>query len=811
MTNKSYKIYSINKYSDWNEKKINSIKKEYNIDKILEKIEDDNGYHIRINPEKEYIFFGDVDGHIQKFKDFSNFLIDFLKNKYGVNVTFDDIKYTTNESKKGSYHYSIPTLFCSCIKLKEIIGNMKIDYEKIYNNSKVIDTTVYSKHWFRLPNQLKEEKFGTEHLIVTGELIDFFPEFIPHDSISIEDKKYAKSNIKKNNQKIKKKVKICDITETDDETVIDYFKKEFITNQKDFELLAKLFDNCFKDDRFDDFECWRSVGMALKNRFSEEGFELFNYFSSKGTNYDGEEKTKKIWNGYKIMNTDDKKYSIATIYYYAKIDNKDKFIKIMKKYSIFSEFKLSSTAIAKYIKHLKSDSFVWKDDILYCFNGKYWEKNDSLMRIYISDELSDFLKDMLATCYWNDKEFVSLKKELKKMETLPFKKEIVETTRDYLKNDKIEFDDKYWLFGFNNILYDLKLGEFRDYKYDDYISITTGFDWIEPDKKSIEKVIKIIKQIFPIEDERDLYITILSTALEGRCLEKFVVSSGSGRNGKGLLNDLALASMGNYGLIANNAILFELNKTGSNPEKANIDKKRLVIFREPPERSKFENAVIKELTGGGGFSSRGHFESNAQKKLHNTTIVECNKKPPFAEEPQIADVVRLIDIQCGSFFTEDDKLIDHKNNIYLANKEYKTDEFKNTYKYALLKILFDSYKKYKDNDYKLVIPKSVQDRTNSYLELSCNIIGWFKENYEKTENKSDFVKIKNVFNEFKTSEFYFNLNRNDKRKYNYSYFIKYFAENILYSKFYVLKSNDLSNVIKYHKRIEIVDSNSESS
>ena len=805
MVEKIYGIYSVTKYSNWNDEKINNVKKRYTMDDILEKLEDDNGYHIRINPDKNYIFFGDVDGHEYNFKDFAKFMIKFFKNKYDIIISNDDIYFTINKSKRGSYHYSIPSLYCSCKKLKEIVGNMKIEYIKSYKNNKVIDTSIYSKHWFRLPYQTKENKKGTEHLIVAGELIDFFPEYIPKNSESIEMKEYIDKNT--THPKKEKRVRIVSITDTDDDTVVENFKNEFLTNKQDFELLAKLFDNCYKKERFDNFECWKDVGMALKNRFSEEGFELFNYFSSKGKEtYEGVEKTKIVWDGYKQVSGG---FSIGTLYYYAKTDNKEKYIKIMKKYSLFSEFNLSSTAIAKYIKHLKSDSFIWKDNILYCFNGKYWEKDDSLMRIYISDELIDFLKDILATCYWNDNEFGLFKKQLKKLETLAFKKEIVETTKDYLKNNNIDFDSKYWLFGFNNVVYDLKLCEFRDYKYDDYISVTTGYDWTMPNNDFVEKIEKIINQIFPEKEERKLYLTILSTALEGRCLEKFVVSSGNGRNGKGLLNDLALASMGNYGLIANNAILFELNKTGSNPEKANIDKKRLVIFREPPERSKFENAVVKELTGGGGFSSRGHHESKTEKKLHNTTIVECNKKPLFAEEPQAADVNRLIDIKFCSFFTEDKKLVNKENNIYLANKEYKTDEFKNTYKFALLKILFDTYKGYKNNGYALSIPKSVKDRTNSYLELSCNIIGWFKENYENTGEKNDYVKLKDVFKDFKNSEFYFNMNKNDKRKYNYSYFTKYFAENIVYSKFYAERYNNNRNILHCHIKNELNDSDSE--
>lgn len=220
------------------------------------------------------------------------------------------------------------------------------------------------------------------------------------------------------------------------------------------------------------------------------------------------------------------------------------------------------------------------------------------------------------------------------------------------------------MFGFDNIVYDLEEGEFGNYKYDDYISTTTGYEWREPTEKELETVNNLIKQIMPNEEERN-YI------LDGRCLEKFIIFNGSGGNGKGMIDDMLLLALGNYGLIGNNAILFETNKSGSNPEKANIHKKRLVIFREPAEKNKFENSVVKELTGGGTFSARGHHESTTKKELNLTTMVECNKRPLFAEEPCRSEIRRIIDLYFRTTFTHDKRLVDEKNNIYLANPEYK--------------------------------------------------------------------------------------------------------------------------------------------
>ena len=312
---------------------------------------------------------------------------------------------------------------------------------------------------------------------------------------------------------------------------------------------------------------------------------------------------------------------------------------------------------------------------LYCYNDKYWQTDDVLMKKYINSELYDDLKKMVVSLYWDRDDFQTIKKKLDKLKTLPFKKDIVETYKEFGVNNDVKFDDKWWLLGFNNSVYDMETEQFREYKYDDYVSMTCGFDWREPTDDELKTMNSIIESIMPIEEERSLYLQILCTALEGRCLEKFIVFNGSGGNGKGLMDDLLLTALGQYGILANNGILFETSKTGSNPEKANIHKKRLVIFREPPEKNKFENSIVKELTGGGTFSARSHHEKETEKELNLTMIVECNKKPLFSEEPKDAELRRLIDLYFRSTFTTDHSMIDPSKHIYMANSIYKTKDF----------------------------------------------------------------------------------------------------------------------------------------
>ena len=90
-----------------------------------------------------------------------------MDSHYNVQVVNDDISFTNNKNKKGSYHISIPNLNASTEKLKEIFTNFKnMCFDK---DSKCINTSIYSEHWFRYPNQSKEGDETQRHKFVKGE------------------------------------------------------------------------------------------------------------------------------------------------------------------------------------------------------------------------------------------------------------------------------------------------------------------------------------------------------------------------------------------------------------------------------------------------------------------------------------------------------------------------------------------------------------------------------------------------------------------------------------------------------------------
>lgn len=85
--------------------------------------------------------------------------------------------------------------------------------------------------------------------------------------------------------------------------------------------------------------------------------------------------------------------------------------------------------------------------------------------------------------------------------------------------------------------------------------------------------------------------------------------------------------------------------------------------------------------------------------------------------------------------------------------------------------------------------KIIKDDIDKY------IVQWFKNNYVETHDNKDVVKIKDVYDEFSESDYFFNLSKMERRKYNKAFFVEYFETNIFLRKFYKKRHNNVRNVL----------------
>ena len=755
-----------------------------NINEIIKLLEKDNGYHIRINPKKECIIYIDLD-HCET----EEIIIKFCKLLIKIfGVEENEISYTLSKKEtEFSYHISIPSFITTPKEL-----NIVFNKPHFYEFKKYIDFSVYSEKWFRLPNQTNKEK-PLQHKIINGKMEDFIIHYTYNTQYEINDE---------------------DKTEDETENKTENKNESFInkTDNKKEESIKKLL-SCLNSDRYQ-YQYWLNTGILIFNETNN--INIWKEWSKGYKKYDENEINQK-WNSFSSTN---KKLTIATLHKYAQEDNKEKYNKLFGKPEFNFLVNLTTVSIAEHFKKLYGDKFIYQNNKLYCYNGVYWKAEDekklitlnnyvgkeyyfymmSLVRNYEEEKLKDErTEEETKKLIYQLGEF---RKSLLDLQNYDRRQKYIKDIINYLYDENIKFDEQPYLFAFNNKIFDLKKGLFIEPEPEYYISMTTGYNYIEQDEKeNIKEIHKLINSIFPQPELKKLYLTVLSTGLDGLPLEKFILANGGGGNGKGLLNEFCQYMIGNYAYVLPVNILLGPLKTGSNPEIANMNNKRLVFAREPDRNLMFNCATIKEITGGTELNARLNHSNDTKVNLKLTFVLECNDKPKLNE---VNDALsrRILDIPFKNKFVDqqtynelDEK---EKETTFLINSYYKTLEFKDKYKQALFLILAEHYKEFNNNNMVLPVPDEIIKRNREYLAKSDEFLNWFDDNYEKTQDKKDNIKLKIIYENFKTSEYFNNLNKVQKRQNNYKNFVEKMQGNMFLKK-YVTENKDKVNIIINYK------------
>lgn len=558
------------------------------------------------------------------------------------------------------------------------------------------------------------------------------------------------------------------------------------------------------------YDNWLKIGMGLYTTDNSENMMQVWYNWSSIDYKCNFEEIKRKWKSFKIQ---EKNITLGTIRKRAKDKNYELYVQWYNKnykneiINLIKDFDQQTVAI--YFKNKKSDNYIFiKGEWFALTDNNLWKqlhKNDTSKLINdITETVKNDLIELKNNLKPEDETLKLIPSVSKKLGTSKFICGVIDFLKDKYCNDEIEFNTKSYLFGFTNVVYDLNKNIFRNYEKDDYISMTTGYKWIEPDIDEINEINKILSQVHIDEEIRNFYLDIMCSGLWGTTLQYYIMFNGSGSNGKSVLNDLIMKAFGDYGKVINPIMLCEHRKQGANTELANLHFKRIVIAREPPKKQniKLSNSMLKELTGASEISARKIYSENEKTILCLTLIIECNKKPLLEEEPTEADARRIIDLLFESKFTDDKNLINNIN-IFPKKSYYTEEEFRNKYKYALLKILFEHnknhYYKETNNNYnkELKIPDKVQKRTKEYMESSIEIFEWFMETFEKTDN-DEYVTFQDINEILKNSEYYNNLSKFEKRKLTKEKIITLFKEHPVYKINFADEINTHKNGNKFY-------------
>ena len=432
-------------------------------------------------------------------------------------------------------------------------------------------------------------------------------------------------------------------------------------------------------------------------------------------------------------------------------------------------------------------------------DGRWYDETNEKKRykltLYISEGLYTHISEELELAkYLDEKELAKLMKLLRDNTSKGgAMNDIVRHIIPNAKSCDTEFNANPYLLGFNNGVFDLQKTEFRNYRYDDYMTLSTNYEYtdvdytIQANNLLKEELSTIIETIHPDPEHRLLYLQILASGLDGRAYQKLFLYNGQGGNGKGFTGSMMDTVLGDYYHQPSNGILKDVEKSNSpSPDMFNLKGKRYINFKEVAGSVRV--AMLRNLTGGGKFSGRLLNQNPEEFAMSATFVMEFNNPPELDGKPQRADYRRLVDLLFPVNFTDNESLIDKEVGGVLykrANTTYETQEFITKMRPLFLDMLLGVYARYKtENGINFTIPASIRERTDKFIENQNLFQKVFNDLWTKTvvdpTDKEDVTKktqkLKDVWDSITYSDDYKRLSYRDKRQYGRDEFHKWIEE-----------------------------------
>lgn len=291
------------------------------------------------------------------------------------------------------------------------------------------------------------------------------------------------------------------------------------------------------------------------------------------------------------------------------------------------------------------------------------------------------------------------------------------------------------------------------------------------------KLLNAIKQIYPIDDEREYMLDLFSTVIvpfikKDQILEVF----GTGGDGKSTMNMILMNMLGNArntgtnyyengkkillsvpsgysGNVESSTFTKSKQQTNGHDEggKINMARKTFVVCQEPEKNKPLVTNVIKDLTSGSVSHGRKIHQGEIEFVNNALIVIETNDLLNYDD---VDDAVRrrMIVYKHQSKFVTNvnqnqmkDVKYHYEANTKLINEIYMTTEYWD----ALFQILLEHATKVLNKGYRVISdikpPKSVVDFTQHSFNISSPLLKYLFENYEESPNK--FMLVKDLIRE----------------------------------------------------------------
>ena len=515
---------------------------------------------------------------------------------------------------------------------------------------------------------------------------------------------------------------------------------------------------------------WLKIIWGIYNTFMT--YDLCDYVSQKGVAYNGMEDVKKY-----VDNDRKKNITWGSVCYYSRISNEENYMTIKNKYNNLFNFDASDRSFADLYIKLFGDDIKKNGGKLFFFKDPFWCPCDlAELANNVGKKIIEFIKFQIQRTDEDQIEKLSQLNALKKtIGSYSKMKSIAELIRSEIEDGDIVFDNKANLFCYTNCAIDLNTGKQIIISREDYISISTGYEYHKSTQEQQNLLDEILSKIFPDEDEKQSFYTLLKVSLYGKQDKKFHVFRGDGNNGKGLIIEHFERVMGNYfGKLSKNFLTKDVMNGGVNEELCYMDRKRVVNFPELAREDIIRCNVLKTITDMPTIEARGCYEKVKRIQMHNSNWVDTNPEINISGTIDESIRRRLVYWLFKSTFTADKKLLERNLDfVYPIEPMYKDSNFIIDHRSAWVDLILN-----KAPTDKLILCDSITERTDKALSSMDNIYEFVEPRYERSGDVNDIIQGKDMYEEFIQTDEYNLLERAEKRMWTKKKFIDTLTKNI---------------------------------
>ena len=556
---------------------------------------------------------------------------------------------------------------------------------------------------------------------------------------------------------------------------------------EDISMAFRLARECLNPDvRAGTYHKWVHLALCLRNICdNEEAFETWKHISKRVTGYEhtSDSEFAEKWLALRSSQAQlEKQVKIGTLYHWVKQDNFARYEEIRDEDNVDYVYNHDSgthveiaNLITRLFRHEYRCSPMLKSYDWFHYEGHYWKAimqpmdlrgsiSTRIRHLYVKAERRvcdvelnpNTSEDMKKSLTEKKKRLMKVKENL---ENSNFKDSIMKelTEKFYQEDFRDKLNIKVNLLGVGNGILDLEATdpvtgnltvEFREGRPDDMISLQMGkykafaaINYVpyDPNNKHNEAIHEFFRKLFPREDLREYFLTLLSACLFGRNKEqKFYILQGEGSNGKSALMRLVEMIYGEY-QCSTQATIITRKQDGSGsaaPQLVKLKNMRYISLQEPEEGEKINSSLMKQLSGEDIISARGLYQGLENFAIVGRIFLCCNRFPPVNSIDN-GTWRRLRVIKFESEFRDREAFKDEAHIKEMATKniypkepsiERSTEHGFPAWREAFLSMLVWYYKeKYLANGSEIREPLCVKEESDKYKSDNDSFASFMQE------------------------------------------------------------------------------------